>query len=130
MQNRILSMHSASPIENTTTKALDVAFSALSALPVSIIKASGSGPRYDVVTSSGMNSTKILSWKASDRSVRISRWTSGIDTPTEVTSSLLVSIAHSFASGSTGSHSAEKWRENVHMLIRITRLEQGQIHWP
>jgi hypothetical protein len=83
-------------IHNATTQVLVVSLSDLSALAVAVdnVKASGSGPRNEVSNSSGMNSTKMFSLKASDKTVSMSVWTFEIGTPMEVTSSLVFNISH------------------------------------
>jgi hypothetical protein len=99
MQKITLSSSSAQPSENTATSVLDAPLSALTASSASDdnIKASGSGPRYEAVNSSGMNSKKISSLKASDNNLSTSVWTFVFGTPMEVTSSLVFNIAHTCA---------------------------------
>ena len=91
------------PIVNATTQVLVVSLpaaltasaeSSASAAAADNVVASGSGPRKEMSNSSGMNSMKIFSLKASDKIVSMSVWTFEIGAPMEVTSSLVFNISH------------------------------------
>ena len=96
-----ISVNIEHPIDNTTTQVLIVSLpelsldeSSSSAAAADNVIASGSGPRKEVSNSSGMNSMKMFSLKASDKIASMSVWTFEIGTPMEVTSSLVFNISH------------------------------------
>ncbi len=74
MQKINFSSKKAQPTENATTKLFDAPLFTFTASSASAdnTNASGSGPRYDVAESSGMNSKKMFSLKASDKIVSMS----------------------------------------------------------